>query len=63
MTWLDTHFRVVPDDADDETIRWYARAYILRLIGGVLFTDKTQNRVHLMYLQLLRDLQLAGQHA
>ena len=59
MTWLDTHFIAVPADADDEVLRRHARAYILRLLGGVLFTDKTQNKVHLMYLQLLRNLELA----
>ncbi|KAH1212614.1 Serine/threonine-protein phosphatase 7 long form [Glycine max] len=32
------------------------RAYIMYMIGGALIPDKSRNRVHLMYLNLLRDL-------
>ena len=63
MTWLDRHFRAIPANADEETVRRHARAYMLCLIGRVLLTDKTQNKVHLMYLQLMRDMELCGQHA
>ena len=47
---------MVDRDADVESVRCYARAFILQLIGGFLFADKSNNRVHLMFLPLLQDL-------
>ena len=38
----------------------YCRAYILELIGGVLMSNKSGNRVHMMYLSLLPNLDWAG---
>ncbi|KAH1096781.1 hypothetical protein J1N35_013702 [Gossypium stocksii] len=37
-----------------------ARELILQLIGGILLPDVNQNKVHIMYLPLLEDLELAG---
>ncbi|MFQ6622512.1 hypothetical protein Gotur_002191, partial [Gossypium turneri] len=34
-----------------------ARAYIMHIIGGELMPNANNNRVHLMYLPLLTDLQ------
>ncbi|RYR50094.1 hypothetical protein Ahy_A07g036660 isoform A [Arachis hypogaea] len=51
--------KVLPADATDETVRVYARAYILMLLSSQLFADKNANRVHLRwlpYLALLDDL-------
>ncbi|XP_057543832.1 serine/threonine-protein phosphatase 7 long form homolog [Amaranthus tricolor] len=45
--------RQSPKSADDATVERYARAYLLYLIGAVLFSDKTGNRVQLLYLTLL----------
>ena len=56
LTWLIEHFPSLPPDADVESVRCYARAFILQLIGGFLFADKSNNRVHLMFLPLLEDL-------
>ncbi|MFQ6645074.1 hypothetical protein Gotur_019407 [Gossypium turneri] len=33
-----------------------ARAYIMHIIGGVLMPDSNNNKVHIMYLPLLADL-------
>ncbi|XP_072087154.1 serine/threonine-protein phosphatase 7 long form homolog [Arachis hypogaea] len=58
-TWFHERFRVLPADATDETVRVYARAYILMLLSSQLFADKNANRVHLCwlpYLALLDDL-------
>lgn len=41
-------------------MRCYARAYILRLIGGFLMPDKSQNLVKLMFLQFFEDLDRCG---
>ncbi|RYQ91734.1 hypothetical protein Ahy_B09g097749 isoform B [Arachis hypogaea] len=52
-------FRVLPADASKETVRIYARAYILMLLTSQLFADKNANRVHLRwlpYLALMDDL-------
>ncbi|RVW92350.1 hypothetical protein CK203_032441 [Vitis vinifera] len=54
------HFPSLPPDADVESVRCYAGAFILQLIGGFLFADKSNNRVHLMFLPLLEDLGVTG---
>ncbi|XP_073224747.1 serine/threonine-protein phosphatase 7 long form homolog [Cicer arietinum] len=41
-------------------LKW---AYILELIGGILMPDKSHNRVHIMWLHLLRDLRETGQYS
>ena len=53
LTWLSQSFPNLEPDADEESIRQYARAYILQLIGGFLFSGKSSNKVHLMFLPLL----------
>ena len=63
VTWLAQTFAFLPEDADDDAIRRFARAYIMRLIGGYLMPDRTGHRVPLMYLPLLADLEAAGQYS
>ena len=64
LTWLSTHFRdVMPDDAEDELIERTTRAYILVILGGWIFADKSSSLVHLMFLQLLRDFEQAEQYS
>jgi hypothetical protein len=41
ITWLRWHFAHCPEDADEETITYYYRAWILHLFGCVLFPDST----------------------
>ncbi|CAK9166390.1 unnamed protein product [Ilex paraguariensis] len=61
MSVLGARFAApIPQDADDVTVDRYARAYILLLIGGCLFADKSQNKVQLMFLQHLEDLDDTG---
>ncbi|RVW13365.1 Serine/threonine-protein phosphatase 7 long form-like [Vitis vinifera] len=40
---------------DDVILQCYTRAFILALLGGALFVDKTSTHVQLGYLPLLRD--------
>ncbi|XP_057518297.1 serine/threonine-protein phosphatase 7 long form homolog [Amaranthus tricolor] len=54
-TWLVQTFSHLLEDADEGTILRYAKAYLLYLIGVVLFADKTNNQIHLLYLTLLDD--------
>jgi hypothetical protein len=61
LSWLRGHFQKPPPDADDLTLQRYARAYILGLMGGVLFTDKSGAGVQLIFLPLLRDFKYTEQ--
>ncbi|CAN1140418.1 Serine/threonine-protein phosphatase 7 long form homolog [Linum perenne] len=61
LSWLRTHLRDPPPDAGEETLRHYARAYLLGLISGVLFTDKSGSAIQLKFLPLLRDFSNTGQ--
>lgn len=63
LSWLGETFEELPAGADDFTIQCHARAYMLRLIGGVIFPDKSSSRVHLMFLPLLEDFHRAGQYS
>ena len=53
LSWLTGHFPSLALNADVEFVRCYARAFILQLIGGFLFADKSNNKVHLMFLPLV----------
>ncbi|RVW18813.1 Serine/threonine-protein phosphatase 7 long form-like [Vitis vinifera] len=53
--WLREQFSYPPAGVDDVILQRYARAFILALLGGALFADKTGTHVQLCYLPLLRD--------
>ncbi|KAK9985336.1 hypothetical protein SO802_030287 [Lithocarpus litseifolius] len=53
----------LPHDAMEIQIHQYARCYILALIGDKLFMDKSGDRVHLMFLEFLRDLRRPRQYS
>ncbi|KAL3529639.1 hypothetical protein ACH5RR_008961 [Cinchona calisaya] len=55
--------RLLPDDVTDDMCRQMARTYLLVLIGGILFSDNSGNKVPLLYLQLLRDLETVGRYS
>ncbi|KAL0016643.1 hypothetical protein SO802_003712 [Lithocarpus litseifolius] len=46
----------LPHDATEMQIHQCAWCYILALLGDKLFMDKSGDRVHLMFLEFLRDL-------
>ena len=46
----------LPHDATEIQIHQYAWCYILALLGDKLFMDKSGDRVHLMFLEFLRNL-------
>ncbi|XP_075668550.1 serine/threonine-protein phosphatase 7 long form homolog [Castanea sativa] len=46
----------LPDGAEEVVVHQYARCYILALLGDTIFADKSGDRVHTMWLQMLRDL-------
>ena len=63
LTWLSKSFPSLALDADEESIRRYARAYILQLIRGFLFLGKSSYKVHLMFLPLLQDFEAVGHYS
>ncbi|RYR73362.1 hypothetical protein Ahy_A02g007718 isoform A [Arachis hypogaea] len=56
-------FSVLPPDANEETVRIYARAYIIMLLSTQLFGDKSANRVHIRWLPFLANLDEMGRWA
>jgi hypothetical protein len=63
MKWLQDTFGVLPDDANKVTVQRYAQAYILELLGGSYFADKSGEKVHLMFLPFLEDFNAAGRYS
>ncbi|MED6225472.1 hypothetical protein PIB30_094065 [Stylosanthes scabra] len=56
MSWLRERVRATPrHGAFPDVLRPYARCYIMMMIGGALFPDKTNNIVSLRCVPLLRD--------
>lgn len=47
-------------NAIEDVMHTFARAYILAMLGIVLFADKSGNQVWLFLLPLLRDFKEAG---
>ncbi|XP_040942343.1 protein MAIN-LIKE 2-like [Gossypium hirsutum] len=50
MNWLKDNFNELPKDLENQTeevIEQYARAYIMRLTGGILVPNKSRNLVHI----------------
>ena len=63
LTWLGAKFPGLADDADEETIIRYARAYILQLMGGSMFANNSTRYVHLMFLPFLANLHHTRQYS
>uniref|UniRef100_A0A1S3CPC5 Aminotransferase-like plant mobile domain-containing protein n=1 Tax=Cucumis melo TaxID=3656 RepID=A0A1S3CPC5_CUCME len=63
LTWLGAKFHELANDTDEETITRYARAYILQLMGGSIFADKSTCYVHLMFLPFLANLHHTGRYS
>ncbi|XP_028057842.1 protein MAIN-LIKE 1-like [Camellia sinensis] len=56
LEWLQSQFASVIDSDPEDTIQCAARAYLLFLLGCMLFSDKSGDRVFVVYLSLLMDL-------
>ncbi|RYR68079.1 hypothetical protein Ahy_A03g014543 [Arachis hypogaea] len=55
--------QVLPDDATEETLHIYARAYIMMLLSTQLFGDKSGNRVHIRWLPFVARLDDMGSYS
>ena len=53
----------LPNDAVEVAVHQYARCYILALLVDIIFADKSGDRVHMMWLQMLRDLRNPPQYS
>ncbi|RYQ87812.1 hypothetical protein Ahy_B09g095355 [Arachis hypogaea] len=62
-SWFQETFGECPEDADEETVRRYARAYIMMLLGTQLFADKSGNRIHIKWLPYVARLEELGTYS
>jgi len=54
LSWLASEFANIQDYVDDEEhLKIFARAWILRFIRGVMLVDKSSKRVPMRYLQFM----------
>ncbi|KAL4304249.1 hypothetical protein GQ457_10G010980 [Hibiscus cannabinus] len=60
ITWLDEHFTYLPNNASIQLKEQFARAHILRVIGGILMPNKSRNKVYHMWLRHLWVLSDVG---
>nr|XP_004490105.1 protein MAIN-LIKE 2-like [Cicer arietinum] len=63
LKWIKDTFDNVGENASEVEKQASCRAYILRMIGGLLMPDKSNNRVHLKYLSILGDLNKASHYS
>ncbi|XP_058218437.1 serine/threonine-protein phosphatase 7 long form homolog [Rhododendron vialii] len=64
LKWLRDRFNgIVEDGATAEVVARQARGYLLLLLGGTIFADFTGGCVHLSYLQLLENFDVAGEYS
>ncbi|KAI8567243.1 hypothetical protein RHMOL_Rhmol02G0105800 [Rhododendron molle] len=64
LKWLRDRFNgIVEDGAAAEVVARQARGYLLLLLGGTIFADFTGGFVHLSYLQLLENFDVAGEYS
>ncbi|MBA0804946.1 hypothetical protein Gohar_004498 [Gossypium harknessii] len=59
--WLEDYFKQIEAFTSGVEKEKFACAFILRMTGGLLMPDKSQNMVHLRWLLLLVDLKEVGQ--
>ncbi|RYR61751.1 hypothetical protein Ahy_A04g018954 [Arachis hypogaea] len=56
-------FGECPEGADEETVRRFAHAYIMMLLGTQLFSDKSGNRIHIRWLPYVARLEKMGSYS
>ncbi|KAI5005038.1 hypothetical protein ZWY2020_032281 [Hordeum vulgare] len=63
VAWVRAEFNKCPEDADEETVKQHARAYILSLVGGLLFPDASGDRYTVYPFPLIADLENIGSYS
>ena len=58
---MDDRYRYfhIADNAPEKMVQQYVRGQVLWLLGGVLLSDTSSNKMKLMFLPLLEDLDFA----
>ncbi|RYR74911.1 hypothetical protein Ahy_A02g009622 [Arachis hypogaea] len=59
-SWFQETFGELPEGVDEPTVRRYARAYIMMLLGTQLFADKFGNRIHIRWFSYVARLEEMG---
>ncbi|RYR30617.1 hypothetical protein Ahy_B01g055366 [Arachis hypogaea] len=62
-TWFQDTFGECPEGANEETVRHFARAYIMMLLGTQLFADKSGNCIHIRLLPFVARLEEMGDYS
>ncbi|QHO16401.1 uncharacterized protein DS421_10g303220 [Arachis hypogaea] len=62
-SWFQETFGEYPEGADEDTVRRYARAYIMMLLGTQLFANKSGNRIHIKWLPYVARLEEMGSYS
>ncbi|KAJ4793478.1 hypothetical protein LUZ62_044724 [Rhynchospora pubera] len=57
IKWMKENFGTCPEGANEETVKCHARAYMLMLLGSVLFTSRSGDSISVVYLPFLIDLE------
>ena len=63
ISWLWEEFAQCPKEADEETVGYYCRAWILHLFACVLFPDAMGDTMSWMWVHCLSDWDQAGQYS
>lgn len=63
ISWLRANFRICPPDADEATVTFHCRAWVLHMFGCVLFPDGTGDTASWMYIHCLQDWDDAGRYS
>jgi len=56
LEWLRSHFSNVMDANTEVRIKCTIRAYLLYLVGCILFNDKSETRVSISYVSRFEDM-------
>ena len=63
ISWLWQEFAQCSEEADEETVGYYCRAWILHLFACVLFPDAMGDTMSWMWVHCLSDWDQAGQYS
>ena len=51
LPWLSKQFQApITAETDEQTVQQYVRFYMLSMLGGNIFVDKSNNKVHVVWL-------------
>ncbi|XP_015965368.1 protein MAIN-LIKE 1-like [Arachis duranensis] len=62
-SWFQKTFGECPEGANEDTVRRFARAYIMMLLGTQLFADKFGNHIHIRWLPYVARIEEMGSYS